>query len=145
MIREMKLASLISKIVEREASVASSMDLFNSATLRGAKALKRPDLGKIAQGAKADIVMMNLNTFNMCPVVDPISHLIHVSTNSDVDTVIVEGKTVVEKGKVIDFDEAKIFRKIQRSMDRIRERVPENDRRHRTAQEINPPSLKKWK
>jgi len=145
MIREMKLASLISKIVEGEASVASSMDLFNSATLRGAKALKRPDLGRIAPGAKADIVLINLDTFNMRPVVDPIKHLVHVATNTDVDTVIVEGKTVVEGGKVIGFDKEKIFDEIQKSMERIWERVPEFDRRGRTAKEINPPSLKKWK
>jgi len=145
MLREMRLASILSKIVEGEPSVATSMDVFNSATLSGAKALKRPDLGRIAPGAKADLVLIRLDTFNMCPVTDPIRTLVQVATNSDVDRVIVDGKTVVEDGKVKGFDEEEILDELQRSMDKICERIHEYDRIQRMSHDILPPSLKKWK
>jgi len=144
MLREMQLASTLSKVVEGEPSIATSKDVLDSATLSGAKALKRPDLGRIAVGAKADLTLIRLDCFNMCPITDPIYLLVQVATNSDVDMVIVDGRTVVEEGKVIGYDEEKVFEELQESMNKVLEKVPEKDRRHRTAGEINPSSLKMW-
>ena len=144
LLREMRLASLLSKIKEREPSVATSLDVFNSATLSGAKALKRPDLGRIAPGAKADLALIRLDTFNMCPIRDPLRILIQTATTSDVDMVIVDGITVVEEGKVRGFDEERIFEELQKSMDSICEKISENDIRNRTIDDILPPSLKIW-
>ncbi|GAH26126.1 unnamed protein product, partial [marine sediment metagenome] len=90
---------------EKEPRVATSKQLLDSATIIGANALKRSDLGRITPGAKADIVTINLNTFNMCPVTDPIRILIMNGTRNDVDTVIVDGKTRVIGGEVLGFDE----------------------------------------
>jgi len=144
MIREMKLAAILSKMFEGSPTVATAKDLLNSATLSGAKALNRPDLGRIAKGAKADLVLIRTDTFNMCPITDPIYLLVHAATRDDVDTVIIDGKTIVEGGKVKGFEEEKIFEQIQKSSDNVRKKVPEKDRAHRRANEINPPSLNKW-
>jgi len=143
-LREMHLASTLSKIIEGEPTAATSLDLFNSATLGGAKAVKRRDIGRIAAGAKADLVMVRLDTFNMCPMTDPVRILVQTATNSDVDTVMIDGEIVVEGGKVKNFDEEKTFEELQGSMDRIRSRVHRNDRLERTADQLMPPSLKKW-
>jgi cytosine/adenosine deaminase-related metal-dependent hydrolase len=143
LLKEMRLVSIISKIVEGAPDVATSTEVFNSATLSAAKALKRPDLGRIAKEAKADLALIRLDTFNMCPMTDPLRTLVQVADRSDVDTVIANGKTVVEGGKVIGFDEEKILAELQKSMERVCSKVPEYDRLHRTAAEIVPPSLKK--
>jgi len=144
MIREMRTAAYLCKVKEKEPSVATSKQLLDSATIMGANALKRPDLGRITPGAKADIVMVNLNTFNMCPVTDPIRILIMNGTRNDVDTVIVDGKTRVMGGEVLGFDE-NIFDELQKSMDDVASRIPGNDRAKRTIHDIIPPSLKNWK
>lgn len=60
------------------------------------------------------------------------------------DTVIIDGKMVVEGGKVKGIDEEKVFEQIQMASDEVRQRVPQEDWAHRTANEINPPSLKDW-
>jgi len=64
--------SLVSKIKEGGVSIATSGDVFNSSTLGGAHVLRRTDLGRIAPGAKAEIVLVNLRTMGMSPVRDPL-------------------------------------------------------------------------
>jgi len=144
MLREMSLASTLSKVVEREASVATSIDIFNSATVCGANALHRPDLGRIAVSAKADMALIKLDTFNMSPMVDPIRNLVQLGESSDVDMVIVDGETLVENGKVIGFDEEQAFEELQCSMDKIALRIPENDRLGRKFEDLMAPTYKKW-
>jgi cytosine/adenosine deaminase-related metal-dependent hydrolase len=144
MFREMKLAAILSKVVEASPTVATAKDLFNSATLSGARALQRPDLGRIAKGAKADLVVIRLNSFNMCPVTDPIYLLVHAATRDDVDTVIVDGRIIVEEGQVLGVNQKKIFQEIQKRSDALQHRVSTKDRAQRTADEINPPSLEGW-
>ena len=143
-LREMRLASTLSKVIEGEASVASSLDLFNSATICGANALHRPDLGRIAIGAKADLVFIKLDSFNMSPFRDPIRNFVQLAESSDVDRVIVDGETLVEDGKVLGFDEAENFEAIQESMNKICERIPENDRASRTIEDLMASTINKW-
>jgi cytosine/adenosine deaminase-related metal-dependent hydrolase len=144
LLREMRLASTLSKVVEGEASVATSLDIFNSATICGANALHRPDLGRIAVGAKADLALIKLDSFNMTPMRDPIRNLVQLAESSDVEMVIVGGETLVEDGKVIGFDEEKNFDAMQRSLNEICDRIPEKDRLGRTIEDLMAPTLKKW-
>jgi cytosine/adenosine deaminase-related metal-dependent hydrolase len=144
LLREMRLASTLSKVVEGEASVATSLDIFNSATICGANALHRPDLGRIAVGAKADLALIKLDSFNMSPLRDPIRNFVQLAESSDVDMVIVNGETLVENGKVLGFDEEKNFENLQNSMDEICDRIPGNDRLGRTIDDLMAPTLKKW-
>jgi cytosine/adenosine deaminase-related metal-dependent hydrolase len=144
LLREMRLASTLSKVVEGEASVATSLDIFNSATICGANALHRPDLGRIAVGAKADLALIKLDSFNMSPLRDPIRNFVQLAESSDVDMVIVNGETLVENGKVLGFDEEKNFENLQSSMDEICDRIPGNDRLGRTIDDLMAPTLKKW-
>jgi cytosine/adenosine deaminase-related metal-dependent hydrolase len=145
LLREMRLASTLSKVVEGEASVASSLDIFNSASICGANALHRPDLGRIAVGAKADLALIKLDSFNMCPLRDPIRNFVQLAESSDVDMVIVDGETLVEDGRVLGFNEEKNFEMLQSSMDKICEWIPENDRLGRTVEDLMASTLKKWK
>ena len=144
LLREMRLASTLSKVVEGEASVATSLDIFNSATICGANALHRPDLGRIAEGAKADLALIKLDSFNMSPLRDPIRNFVQLAESSDVDMVIVDGETLVDDGKVLGFDEDKNFEAMQNSMNKICDRIPEKDRLGRTIEDFMAPTLKKW-
>jgi cytosine/adenosine deaminase-related metal-dependent hydrolase len=145
LLREIRLASTLSKVIEGEASVATSLDIFNSATICGANALHRPDLGRIAVGAKADLALIKLDSFNMCPLRDPIRNFVQLAESSDVDMVIVGGETLVEDGKVLGFDEEKNFNALQNSMDKICDRIPEYDRLGRTIEDLMAPTLKMWR
>jgi cytosine/adenosine deaminase-related metal-dependent hydrolase len=144
MFREMNMAATISKIKESEVSVATSRDLFNSATLSGAKALGRNDIGRIAVGAKADITILNLQTLNMSPVRDPIRNLVMCATRNDVDRVLVDGRTILENGVIPDIDEASLAAKMQASAEHCWEEWSKLDPDHRKIEDVAPSSLKPW-
>ena len=59
-IREMRLAAVLSKIHERFTESTTAADVFTAATVGGAKALGRQDLGRLCSGAKADMVIFFL-------------------------------------------------------------------------------------
>ena len=143
-IREMGLAATISKIVEGEPRVATSRDVFNSVTLGGARALGREDLGRIAPGCKADIVIVKLNSVNMSPVRDPIRNLVMSGSNGDVTTVLIDGKIVVEGGRLPGIDEERLAENLQREQERVWGMLPSHDVFGRNVDEITIPSFKDW-
>ena len=70
------------------------------------KALGRDDIGRLAKGAKADIVLVDVTHPMMRPLRDPIRSLVYAAGERAVTTVIVDGVTVVENGKVLTMDYA---------------------------------------
>jgi cytosine/adenosine deaminase-related metal-dependent hydrolase len=106
MIMEMRSAVTTAKLREGSRTAVTAADVFNAATLGGAKALGRDDIGRLAPGAKADIILVNLRGFHTALVDDPIKSMIYFGNQNDVDTVIVNGRTVVENGQVpgVDLD-----------------------------------------
>ena len=145
MLNEMRIASYVTKLADGDCHSGSSREIFNSATLGGALGIGRTDLGRIAPGAIADIAIVNMESLNTVPVRDPIRNLVNSAQRSDVQTVIVDGKIVVEDGKITTVDEEKVVEEVQRAGERIWSRLPEYHYRHLTADEVSPQSLKPWK
>lgn len=105
MIEEMRWAALGCKWTDRAASSGSARDVFNAATLGGAQALGRSDIGRLAPGAKADIILVDLHSLHSGPVDDPIKTLVYAASGGDVETVIVDGRTVLTAGRAPGVDE----------------------------------------
>ncbi|MEZ5924712.1 MAG: chlorohydrolase family protein [Hyphomicrobiaceae bacterium] len=114
-IDELKYASIACKLAERSPEAGRARDVFNAATLGGAKALRREDLGRLSPGAKADIVLVDLDRMRIGPFLDPIKALIHCANGDLVDRVIVNGRTVVAGGRVLAWDEAELTAAVRRS------------------------------
>src|SRR5262249_54381184 len=62
LIMQMRTASYFGKVMSHNLFAASARDVFEAATLGGARALGRDDLGRLTPGAKADIVIIDLET-----------------------------------------------------------------------------------
>ncbi len=60
----------------------------------------RNDLGRLSPGAKADVVIVDLTGLHTALTHDPIKTLVYFSSQRDVETVIIDGKKVVDKGKI---------------------------------------------
>jgi cytosine/adenosine deaminase-related metal-dependent hydrolase len=118
-ISEMQYAAIVCKIVEKDHLAANARDVFNAGTLGGAKAVMRDDLGKLSPGAKADIVLVDLDNLTIGPVLDPIRALIYTGTGDMVDTVIIGGHTVVKGRRLLVWDEAEVLKTVRASSKRV--------------------------
>jgi len=123
-IAEMRWAAVLARVVDGNFQTGQPHDIFNSATLAGCKFTQRQDLGRLAPGAKADILVIDLNHMASAPYHDPIKALIDYGDSRDIDTVIVDGKTLVERGKSTICDEAEVYAQAQRAVQRAWEAIP---------------------
>lgn len=138
-IAEMRYASLISRLIDRNAAGARASEVFNAATVGGATALGRSDLGRLAPGAKADLVIFDLRTTRYGPVRDPINALVEYGSGADVETVIVDGEVVIESGRSTRIDDHELFAQAQTAANRAWDNWPARDWSDRTVERINPP------
>jgi cytosine/adenosine deaminase-related metal-dependent hydrolase len=83
---------------------ASCADYFTAATIGGADALGRADLGRLAPGALADMAVYDLSGPHLGQLPDPIQRLVLSGGNRDVRMVIVDGRIVVEEGRLPGID-----------------------------------------
>jgi len=144
MLNEMRIASYVSKLADWDCDSGSSREVFNSATLGGARGIGRADLGRITPGALADIAVVDMSGVNAVPVRDPIRNLVNSCQRSDVKTVIVNGEVVVEDGRLLTIDQDELMKEVQRAAEGIWSRIPENHYLGWTADEVSPQSLKPW-
>ena len=123
MLMEMRTAALMSKMAEQDAGSGTAREAFDAATLGGALAVGREDLGRLSAGARADLVIVDLDTPHAAPVAadDPIKALVYCARGSDVDRVIVDGETLVQDGRLIGIDEASVASASERFNARLRQ------------------------
>ena len=141
LISEMRWATLLSKIVERDFTVATAGDALTAATLAGAKALRRDDLGRLAPGAKADVVVIDMQKIRIGPYRDPIKAFVNCATTDDVERVFVDGRLVVDGGHVVGVDERALLVDAQAESERLWDTVPEWHWEKKTADEMSPPTF----
>jgi cytosine/adenosine deaminase-related metal-dependent hydrolase len=143
-IEAMRWAAVCSKIVERNTEATTAAHAFDAATLGGARALGRDDLGRVAPGATADLVLWKAASWGMTPLRDPIKNIVYNATAEDVDRVYVGGRLVVAGGHVLAADEAKILADLQSGGERMWPRMQQFDWAGRTADELSPLSYPEW-
>jgi cytosine/adenosine deaminase-related metal-dependent hydrolase len=113
LIEEMRVGALLCKVADKKRGAGSVAAFFHAATVGGATALNRPDLGRLAAGAAADICIWNISDFRHGPADDPMRSLVHFGSGRDCETVIVAGREVVKGGKIPGLDEADLMHRAQ--------------------------------
>lgn len=142
MIRVMDLAHNLNKILMGNQWSLDPGEIFNAATLGGAKALGREDLGRLSPGAKADIIIVDLNSLRTGVVDDPIRTLILHTSGWNVKTVIINGRTVMEDGIIPGVDPQELRQQGQNFFDKMRAAYTQRDYMKRPADELFPPVFK---
>ncbi|MDP6345988.1 MAG: amidohydrolase family protein, partial [Alphaproteobacteria bacterium] len=132
---------IASHLMTKDIHASSTADLFQMATVNGAKALLRDDIGRLAPGCKADVVLVDLGNPAMMPVRDPLKSLIYHAADRAVRDVYVDGRQVVAGGRVLTLDRAEAAGRLAEAQARMERDVPNHDYAGRTAQEISPLSL----
>lgn len=111
----MKLCALLHKVTSPDYSIwPEAIDVFRAATYGGAKSTKRADhVGFIGEGMRADMVFLNMNTPAFTPRNDLIKHLVYCENGSSIVRVMIDGKTVVENGKILTIDEESLLEELR--------------------------------
>ncbi|NMA66723.1 MAG: amidohydrolase [Clostridiaceae bacterium] len=119
MFEEIGLAALIHKGAKLDPTLISAKDALAMATVNGSKALGRNDLGKIAPGKKADLILIDLNKPHFTPLHNPVSALAYCAQGSDVCLTMVNGQILYENGEFKTIDEQKVQYYINKICQRI--------------------------
>lgn len=138
MIEELRNALYASRIVAETPFDLRTSDIFDAATLGGAKALGRDDIGRLAVGAKADLVMVDTTCPAMRPLRDPLRSLIYAAADRAVRHVFVDGNQVVKDGRVTTLDLEAAADALQATQQRLLPQVRQLDWAKRSHLDISP-------
>lgn len=141
MIRNIDIGVHVPKLMEGRTGAGSAADIYRAATLGGARALGRDDLGRLAVGAKADMIIVDLTDPRVGMIDDPIRTLHMNCTGANIDTVIVNGRSVMEGQQLPGIDAAAMQHRLQGYFTRMKAGYSARDYRRRTSEEIFPPSF----
>jgi len=141
LIEEMRTAILAGRIVSRDIRAADPAALLHAATIAGSRALGRDDLGRIAVGARADLVLVDLSHPLMQPARDPLRSLVYHAADRAVRTVLVDGEVVCDGGKALGLDVASAAATLAESQARMIRDCTLHDYRKRHGDDIAPLSL----
>ncbi|MGN0666752.1 MAG: amidohydrolase [Huintestinicola sp.] len=119
MFSDMNTAALIHKGMTGIPTDVSAREVLKMATVNGAKALGIADLGLIKEGYIADIAILDIEKPQFYPRNDLAAALVYSANGSEVDTVIIDGKPVLENGRLINADEHTIYIAAQAVIDRL--------------------------
>jgi cytosine/adenosine deaminase-related metal-dependent hydrolase len=133
--------SALSKYINRDLDGSFYSDFFNAATLAGAKFLGRDDLGRLEVGAKADIIVIDLDGFHMGPIADPIRTMILSGSGRDVIMSIINGRIVMKDREIPGVDLKEVKERGQRHFDKLITGYAERDYRQLPSEELFKPSF----
>ncbi len=119
----MRFAALVGKVrfPHEPARWLGAQTAWELATRGSARVLGLADaLGAVAPGYKADLVLLRADSVFLRPLNHPLNALVYAETGADVDTVLVDGRIVLEHGKVLTVNEAHLRAQAQVAADRLR-------------------------
>jgi 5-methylthioadenosine/S-adenosylhomocysteine deaminase len=127
MFQVMKFASLVQRATHMDADILHAADLLRMATRNGSKALGH-DAGELAEGKKADLIVIDLDDPAFTPLVSGnrnqlYSHLAFAAQGRAVRSVIVDGAVVMRDREIVTIDEPEVLRHANDAFLRILERA----------------------
>lgn len=141
LLHEMLIAIYAARAVAGTVDGADAAGVFEAATIGGATALGRDDLGRIAPGCRADLVLVDLADPAMIPVREPLRSLIYVAGARAVRDVFVDGRQVVADGRLTTVDMDRALADLRDAQGRAIPAVPDIDWAGRPLDELAPMAL----
>lgn len=140
MLMNLLVGLITCRINDRVPDQVRSADLFDAATLGGARALGRSDIGHLSPGAKADIAVFDLDDPIMAPSIDPITTLVAGGSGKVTLATFVDGRVSMLARRVAGIDMHKARAQAQAQYDKLIAKYPERSWGQPPVSEIFPPS-----
>ena len=106
---EMRLASFLQKVDRMDPEVLSATTVLTMATRGGAAAIGLGDItGSLEIGEQADIIQVAFDDVHHVPTYDVISHLVFVTDEQDVASVVVDGKVLMKEREMLTIDTERV-------------------------------------
>lgn len=119
-LEEMRTAALLHKAVNSDPLVLPASEVVLMATRDSAKALGlEKEVGVLKPGFKADLILLNLNQTHLYPRYNIVANLVYAASSHDIDTVIVDGKIVMENRKLLTIDEELVYKEVEERAKRL--------------------------
>ena len=113
MIKEMSTAAKLHKVARLDPTVMNAQTVVRMATIDGARALGMNKItGSLEVGKQADIIIIGLNKPHLTPLYNEYSHLVYAANGADIDTVLINGKVVMENRSLLTIDEAEVMQRV---------------------------------
>lgn len=110
-----KEAALLAKVKNNDPTALPAYQALLMATASGARALGlEKEIGTLEVGKKADIILVNLKKIHHAPLHNLVSNLVYAGSREDVETVIVDGKILMENRRLLGIDEKKVMEKVNK-------------------------------
>jgi 5-methylthioadenosine/S-adenosylhomocysteine deaminase len=144
MLSEMRIGAMLAKIAASSPGNPAALDFFTAATTEGADALGRPDLGRIAVGARADLVLFRTGSPALTPARDPVKSIVYHASPLDISSVIVEGREIARDGKIHAVDVPDLTHQIAEACEQQVWPALARHGSHRSVDDLAPNSLRPW-
>lgn len=119
----MTFFALVQKAVERDQSFLTAREVLEHATIQSARAIGREhDLGRIAPGFRADLLLVDLTGPRTQPVHDLAATLVYSAHSDDIDTTIVDGRVLMRGRRLLTVDVAALTAEIAPRLPRLTDR-----------------------
>ncbi|HQR32475.1 MAG TPA: 5'-deoxyadenosine deaminase [Blastocatellia bacterium] len=116
---EMRTAALFQKVLHGPQSLPA-LTALRMATTNGAKALGlESQIGTVEVGKRADLVLLNLNSLHTVPRFDLVSAVVYAAETSNVETVVIDGKIVMNKGTLLTINEDEVLKEAENHASRF--------------------------
>ena len=119
---EMRSAAFLQKLATGDPLVLPAYEVLRMATAAGAQAMGVADgeLGVLREGALADLIVIDIEKPHLQPVHDLVSSLVYCGKTTDVETVVVDGRIVVENRRIAGLDLWQLYREVAAAVERIK-------------------------
>jgi cytosine/adenosine deaminase-related metal-dependent hydrolase len=141
MLDELRCATVMAKVADGDTHALFVDSTFDAATMGGARALGRDDIGRLATGCRADLVLVDTGHWTMRPLRDPLRSLVFSGLERPVRHVFVDGVQVVADGSCLTIDMERAAAGLEAAQERMLAAVPSRDRAGRSIDAIIPRSL----
>lgn len=122
MFEEMKMASYLQKVKTKIPTSITAYEVLKMATIEGAKVLGLEDeIGTLEVGKKADMIFIKTDKIHLCPENDICANIAYSANGADVDTVIIDGKVIMQNRKMLHSNEKEVMKQVKKIAKRLLE------------------------